>query len=99
MRTGLLLSQNGARIGGVAERSGTGKHMGEGVARGFDREPLPLIWRNRDIQVIRIGGHPLDRPALAPELAADDPHACAVIVSDLGDCARWNVLIARVSHF
>src|SRR2546422_8024403 len=38
------------------------------------------------------------RSPLTPELAADDAHAGAVIVGDLGDRACGNVLIAWIGH-
>jgi hypothetical protein len=47
-------------------------------------EPLPLTWGTRDIEVIRIGGHTFHRSPFAPELAADDAHARAVVVSHFG---------------
>src|SRR5207302_541512 len=37
-------------------------------------------------------------PFFAPELTADDAHACAVVVGDLRYGGRRNVLIPRVSH-
>ena len=46
-RVGLrdLLGQHRARIRGVAERARAREHVGEGVARGLDLEPLPLARR------------------------------------------------------
>ena len=54
--------------------------------------------RDRDVEVPRIRGDAVDRSLLAPELAADDPHARTVIVDHLGDVGRSNVLIARRCH-
>ena len=90
--------KNGAGTRGVAERARAREHVCEGIARGLDFEPLSLSRGNRDIQVIRVGGHSFHRALSAPELAADDAHAGAVIVGDLGYRTRRNVLIARVDH-
>ncbi len=43
------------------------------------------------------GGNAIHRSALAPEVAADDPHRGAVIVDDDGDVAGLDVLVARAS--
>ena len=93
-----LLGQNRAGFRGVAECARAREDVGKGIARGLDFEPLPLAWSNRDIEVIRIRGHTFHRSFLAPELAADDAHARAVVVGNLGDRACRNVLIAWISH-
>ena len=66
---------------------------------GFDRERLAVAGRNRDIKIARIGGYALNRAAFAPEIAADNPNANAVIVDDLGDFGSRNILVARRRHF
>ena len=76
-----------------------GKDVSEGVARGLHLDALALEGRNGDVDVTRIGRHALDRPRFAPEFAADDARARAVVLSDLGNGAGGNVLVARVGHF
>ena len=95
---GYLFGQNGARFRGIAERAGAREHVSKGVARGLDFEPLALTGRNGNVEVIRISSHALDRPLFAPELATDDAHAGAIVVSDLGYGAGRNVLVTRVGH-
>ena len=92
------LGQDPLWIRGVAEAAGAGENVGERVAPGLDLEPLPLTGRDRHVEVARIGGHPFDGPPLAPELTADDAHGSPIIISDLGDGARRDVLIPRVRH-
>ena len=69
------------------------------MALDFDRQRLALARRHEDVEITRIGGDAFDRAALAPEVAADDAHARAVIVDDLGNVGGLDVLIARRRHF
>src|SRR4051812_8230356 len=59
---------------------------------------LGLAGRHEDIEVSRIGCDAFDRSFPAPELAANHPRNRAVIVSDLGNVAGGDVLIARRGH-
>jgi hypothetical protein len=68
------------------------------VALDLDLEGLALARRHEDVEIARIGGDALDRALLAPELAADDAHARAVVVDDFGDLRGLHVLIARRRH-
>jgi sugar fermentation stimulation protein A len=72
------------RLRGVAERARTLEHVGEGVARRPRPAASCAAGRHRDVEIARIGGDAVDRAALPPELAADDPHVRAVVVDDLG---------------
>src|SRR5580658_8163405 len=82
----------------IAEGSRAGKDIREGVASGFYLDAPALARRNRNVDVARVCSHALDRPGFAPELAADHAGAGTVVLGDLGDGARRNVLIARVGH-
>src|ERR1700683_1166688 len=86
------------RLRGIPDSARTGKHISKRVASSLDFDPLLLSRGDRDVKVIRISSHAFDWPSLAPKLAADDAHARAIIVGDLGDRARRNILIARVGH-
>ena len=68
------------------------------MAAGVDLEGLLPPLGHEDVEVLRIGGNAIHRAALAPELAHDHPHHGAVIVDDLGDIVRPNILIARLGH-
>ena len=64
----------------------------------LDRQGLALVRRHEHVEIARLRRDAVDRPALAPEVAADHAHARAVIVDDLGDLDRRDVLIARSRH-
>src|SRR5215217_376046 len=96
---GTLLGQHAERLRRRAERARSVEYVSEAVALHLDRQRLSLPGRDEDIEITRIGRHPFDRAALAPEVAANDTHAGAVVVDDLGDHASRNVLVARRGHF
>src|SRR5437879_6319761 len=93
-----LLSQDRACVRCVAECARSGKNIRKGIARGLDLQPLLLSRRDRDIDVIRIGGDPFDWPTLSPKLATDDTHTGAIVIGDFRNRARRNVLVAWVRH-
>ena len=64
----------------------------------LDRQRFAPARRHPDIEIARIGGNALDRAALAPEIAADDPHAGAVVIDDFRNVGGLDVLIARRRH-
>ena len=68
------------------------------MAVGLDRQRLALARRHRDVEIARIGRDAFDRALLAPEIAADDAHARAVVVDDFGNVLRRDVLVARRRH-
>ena len=68
------------------------------MALDLDLEGLALARRHEDVEIARIGGDAVDRALLAPELAADDAHARAVVVDDLRDLGALDVLVARRGH-
>ena len=90
--------QNRARIRCIPERARTGEDVGKSVTCSLDLQPLASIRSNRDINLARIGRYSFDRSPLSPELSANHPDSCAVIVRDHRDRTRWDVLIARVRH-
>src|SRR2546423_6878190 len=92
------LVDDAERLRGVAKRSRSGKHIREGVTGAIHRQSLSLSGRHRHVQVARVGGDTFDRSALAPELAADDANLRAVVVGDVGDVLRRDVLITRNGH-
>src|SRR5579871_2473202 len=94
-----FVRQHRARLRGIAERARAGEHVGKGVAAGLDLEMLLRARSDGNVQIIRISCDPLDWAFLAPEVTADYPHSRAVIVGDLRNGVRWDVLIARVGHF
>src|SRR5262249_6196367 len=61
-------------------------------------ERLALAGWYRDVEVAWIGRDAFDRAALAPELSADHPRARAVVIDDLGNLYRLDVLVARRRH-
>jgi hypothetical protein len=65
----------------------------------FDRQRPAHARGHEHVQIARIGGDAVDRTFLAPELAADDAHAGAVVIDDLRDGGGFDVLIARRGHF
>src|SRR5579862_6641399 len=93
-----LLGQYAERLRRRAEIAGALEHIGESVPFKFDRERFALAGRHPDVEIARIGGNALDRSLLAPEIAADDPHAGAVVVDDFGNLRGFDVLVARRRH-
>jgi hypothetical protein len=91
------LGQHAERIRGIAERGAPLEHVGKGVARDLNREDLATPSGDPDIQISWISGDPFHGATLPPELAAHDAHACAVVVDDLRDVARRDVLSAASS--
>jgi hypothetical protein len=68
------------------------------VALNFNLENLAFAGGHEDVEIARIGGDAVDRPFLAPEVAAHDAHARAVVVNDLRNFICLDVLIARCRH-
>ena len=68
------------------------------MALGFDFQLFTLAGGHRDVEVARVGGDAVDRALFAPELAAHDAHARAVVVDHFGNLTRLDVLIARRRH-
>ena len=64
----------------------------------LDLEGLFPSGRDGDVEIARIGRDALDRAFLAPEIAGDDAHLGAVVVDDLRNVLRLDVLIARLGH-
>src|SRR5215211_2409481 len=95
---GILLRQHAERLRRRAERARSVEYVSEAVTLHLDRQGLSLSGRDEDIEIARLGGHPFDRSAPAPEVAANDAHTGAVVVDDLGDHAGRNVLVARRGH-
>src|SRR5262249_7308130 len=81
-----------------AAGAGAVYHLAEGGAGAFDRVVLALAGRHKHVEIARVRRDPVDRAALAPELAADDAYARAVVVDDFRNRAARNVLIARRGH-
>jgi len=54
------------------------------VTRRLDRDVFRTPGGTHTARVARIGGDPLNGTGLPPEVPADDPHPCAVVVDDLG---------------
>src|SRR5262245_27113243 len=93
-----LLGQDAERLRRIAERARSREHVGEGLPRGLDREGLASARRHGDVEITRIRRDPLHGTTLAPELAANDADAGAVVVDDLRDFRAGHVLIARRGH-
>src|SRR5262249_28889921 len=74
------------------------ENVRESVAFGFEFQFLTLAGRHRDVEVAWVGGDAVDRALLAPELAAHDTHARAVVVDHFGNLSRLDVLITRCRH-
>ena len=53
---------------GIGKRAGAFKHIGKGAAVGVDLEMSFFTPAGTNIQILRIGGDPVDRPRLAPEV-------------------------------
>src|SRR5262249_16538359 len=98
IRVRAAFGQDRSRLRRIAEGSRPGKHVCKRIIRGFDLNPLPSAGCNRNVQVSWISGYSVHRPTLAPELTANNANACAVVISDLGNCSRRNVLIARIGQ-
>src|SRR5262249_60821519 len=93
-----LLAQDTDRLRRIAERARSREHVGESLPRGLDREGLAPARRHGDIEITRLCRNAVHRTALAPELAANDPDAGAVVIDDFRDLRAGNVLIARRGH-
>ena len=95
----LLLGEHAERLRRVAERAAIRRtHTRTRAASVSTGKRLAPARRHRDVEIARIGGDAFHRPALAPEIAAHDPHARAVVVGDFGNVAAPDVLIARRGH-
>ena len=81
----LSFAQRAERRRGVGEIARALEDIGEGLAEILDLEALALARRHGDVEIAGIGGDAVDRPCLAPELAADDAHARAVVVDHFRD--------------
>src|SRR2546425_8729857 len=68
------------------------------MARRLDRQGLSHARRDPHVEIARIRRDAFDGAGLAPEAAADDAHARAVVVHDFRDVARQDVLVAWMSH-
>src|SRR5467141_2985928 len=66
---------------------------------GLDGQRLALAGRHPNIQIAWVSGYAFDRPALAPKIAAHDPHAGPIVVGDFRNLAGLDVLVARPDHF
>ena len=93
-----LLGQDAERLRRLGERARSLEHIGEGVPAGLHGQGLAPARRDGDVEIARIRRDTVDRAALAPELAADHPHAGAVVIDDLGDLDRRDVLVAWRGH-
>ena len=69
-----------------------------GMPFGFDLECFAFAGRDKDVEIARIGGDAFDRAAFAPELAAHDAHARAIVVGDVWNLSALDVLIAWRGH-
>src|SRR4029450_11288530 len=68
------------------------------MIRTVARETLGATWGHRDIEIARIRSDAFDRSLPAPELAAHDAHARAVIGRNLADAGAGDVLIPGRGH-
>src|SRR5450759_2316108 len=94
----LLFGEHSLRLRSGAERARALEHVGEGVPFSFDLQRLALARRHEDVEIARVGGDAFDRTFLAPEIAADDTYAGAIIVGDLWNLGPLDVLITRRGH-
>src|SRR5215469_8514771 len=93
-----LFSEHRTWIGGISECAGAREYIGKRIAGSLDLEPLMLSWRYKHVKITRLSGNSFDRSFLTPELAADNAHASAVIVSNLGNRAGRNILVTGIGH-
>src|SRR4030095_16436548 len=68
------------------------------MALDLDLQRLAFTSGHKDVEISWIGSNPIDRTFFAPEVAAHDPHARAVIIDDFGDIRALDVLISRRGH-
>jgi len=85
--------------GRVGELSGSGEHVSESVARGFDRQGFLLTGRHRNVEVDGVGRYAVHRAFFAPERSAYDADFGAVVIGDFGDFRRFDFLIMGPGHF
>src|SRR5208282_1467688 len=90
---------DGERAGGVAEFAGAGEDVGERVPRGVDGQAFAFAGRDGDIEVDRVGGDAVDGTFFSPERSADDAGLGAVVVGDVGDFGRFDLLVVGRGHF
>ena len=83
-----LLGEHAERLRRRAERARALEHIGEGMPLDLDGQRLAPAGRHPDVEIARIRRNALDRTALAPEVAADDAHARAVVVDDSRESRR-----------
>src|SRR6266704_121022 len=93
------IGANALRCGRIAEAAAAFKDVCERMPRRLDRNRLAPTRRNPDVKITGIGGDAFNGSALAPEPARDDPHPGTIVVHDLGDLLRVNILIAGSCHF
>ena len=84
----LLLAEHADRLRCGAELAVAFEHIGKGVALELDLEGLALARRHEHVEIARIGGDAVDGALLAPEVAAHDAHARAVVVDDFRNLRR-----------
>src|SRR5215470_1483519 len=68
------------------------------MARDFDRQRFSASWRDRDVNVNRVGGDAVNWTALAPEASAYDTNVRAVVIGDFRNFTGLHFLVARSSH-
>src|SRR5215472_12590035 len=64
----------------------------------LNRKTLFLAWRDRNVEIDRIGGDSVHRTGLPPEGPRDNANVRAVVVDDLGNIDRLYFLVARRGH-
>src|SRR6185436_20933763 len=91
----LLLGKHAKGLRSPAKRTRSLEHVGEGMPFGLSRQGLAQSGWQPNIEIAGFGGDTLNRTAFAPKVAADNAHARAVVIDDLGDFGGLDVLIAR----
>src|SRR5262245_16621747 len=94
----LLLAEYADRLRGRMKRSIAFENVCKGVTLDLDLQRLASTSGHKDVEISWIGSNPVDWTFFAPEVAAYDPHARAVIIDDFGDIRAVDVLISRRRH-
>src|SRR5579864_6170271 len=95
---GSLFGEHRTWVGCISECAGAGEYIRKRIAGSLDLEPFLLSWWYKHVKITRVSGDSFDRPFLAPELAADNAHASAVVVGYLGNRAGRNILVPWIGH-